>query len=770
MMGHSQDLSLSPTMSKVDTEKAASIAEELVEEILPEFDDPNMDKEQAIIGVLEDDSPYPEVRCAVANTDDPTIPVSTLRAWVLGIIFAVVFPGINQFFFFRYPSVTVGGLIAQLVSFPLGIAWARFLPNTRILGLQLNPGPFTIKEHVIIQIMASVGAGSAYATDIIAVQRVFYNQIYSFGFQWMIVMSTQLIGFSIGGIARRFLVTPASMIWPVNLVTCTLFNTLHSQTYAGVGNRGGLSRERFFLYTFLGSTCWYFFPGYIFQALSTFSWVCWIAPNNVAVNQLFGFSHGLAMSFVTFDWAQIAYIGTPLATPWWAEANIFTSFIIFYWIVVPILYFTNVWDSQYMPIMARGSFDNTGKRYNVTRVINADASLNVDEYKAYSPLFLSTSFAISYGLSFASITATVTHAFLYYRKQIWAQARRSLHEQPDIHARLMSKYPQVPDWYYGIIFVAMFIFGAVSIEVRDTDLPMWAFILCLAIAFIYIIPIGMIQAITNQQVGLNVITELIVGYAVPGRPVAMMLFKTWGYVTMGQALLFTSDFKLGHYMKIPPRTMFFTQVICTVIGGTAQLAVQVWMFSNIPDICDPEQRNGFICPSTEVFGTASIVWGVVGPARQFSKGQIYYGLVFFFPLGFICPLVSWLLLKKFPNSWVRYVNFPVFFNGLNLIPPASAENYVSWGIVGFIFQYVIRRRHFSWWTKYNYVLSASLDSGVAIGMLLVFFLLQYPRGGTIGANTIQTWWGNTVYANTADALGTPLRRVSKGETFGPSSW
>ena len=49
-------------------------------------------------------------------------------------------------------------------------------------------------------------------------------------------------------------------------------------------------------------------------------------------------------------------------------------------------------------------------------------------------------------------------------------------------------------------------------------------------AFAYVIPIGMIQAITNQQIGLNVVTELIIGYMLPGRPVAMMLFKTWGYV------------------------------------------------------------------------------------------------------------------------------------------------------------------------------------------------------------------------------------------------
>lgn len=41
---------------------------------------------------------------------------------------------------------------------------------------------------------------------------------------------------------------------------------------------------------------------------------------------------------------------------------------------------------------------------------------------------------------------------MYYRKQIWVQARRSMHEQSDIHARLMAKYPQVPDWWYVAMF------------------------------------------------------------------------------------------------------------------------------------------------------------------------------------------------------------------------------------------------------------------------------------------------------------------------------
>jgi len=100
----------------------------------------------------------------------------------------------------------------------------------------------------------------------------------------------------------------------------------------------------------------------------------------------------------------------------------------------------------------------------------------------------------------------------------------------------------------------------------------------------------------------------------------------------------------------------------------------------------------------------------------------------------------------------------------------SAVNFVPWAIVGFIFNYHIRRRHFSWWTKYNYVLSAALDSGLAVAVVLIFFILQYPKNGTIGLNTVQTWWGNTVFLNTADGKRLPYKPLPASGTFGPATW
>ncbi|KIP02879.1 hypothetical protein PHLGIDRAFT_130482 [Phlebiopsis gigantea 11061_1 CR5-6] len=732
------------------------------------YGDPNIDLDAEY---LEDESPYPEVRSAVANTDDPDMPAGTLRAWMLGLLWAIVIPGVNQFYFFRFPNVTVGPLVAQLLTFPLGRLVARFFPAVRIFGHSLNPGPFTIKEHVVVTIMAGVGASSAYATDIIAVQRFYYNEVWNFGYQFMVVMSTQLIGFSIGGIAKRFLVSPPSMIWPSNLVYCALFNTLHSQWYVNYGKRGGLSRERFFVIAFTASAVWYIVPGYLFTALSFFSWVCWIKPHNAVINQLFGYQSGLGMSLITFDWSQIAFIGSPLATPWWAEGNVVFGFVFFFWLIVPLLYYTNVWDSQYMPMLSRSAYDNRGGVFNVSRVLTG-STFDLEKYQNYSPLYLPAGFVISYALSFASVTATIVHVFLYYRKQIMIQARRSLAEQPDIHARLMSQYPQVPDWWYLCIFGFMFAFGIIAIEVWPTQMPVWAFVLALAVAFVYTVPIGIIQAVTNQQIGLNVIAEVIVGYVLPGQPLAMMLFKTWGYITMSQALVFTSDMKLGHYMKIPPRTMFWCQVVATVLAGIVQLGVQSWMFENIPDMCARDQKDHFTCASTEVFFTASVIWGVVGPKLLFSPGQLYGFLRFFFLFGAVAPLIPYLIIKRYPNSHFRYVHIPIIVNGTGWIPPASALNYVPWGIVGFVSQYVVRRRHFGWWSKYNYILSAALDAGTAIGTILVFFCLQYPANGTIGQHSVQSWWGNTVWTNTLDYNMTALKTLNATgqEHFGHDTW
>lgn len=62
-----------------------------------------------------------------------------------------------------------------------------------------------------------------------------------------------------------------------------------------------ISRYAFFAMAFCISFCWYWFPDFIFPALSFFSFPCWVTPQNKVVNQIFGMSSGLGLLPITFD-------------------------------------------------------------------------------------------------------------------------------------------------------------------------------------------------------------------------------------------------------------------------------------------------------------------------------------------------------------------------------------------------------------------------------------------------------------------------------------
>lgn len=712
----------------------------------------------------EEVSPYPEVAASVSAKDDEEgTPCNTFRVWFLGMLFVTIGSGLNILFSMRNPSIIITSIVCQLLSFPLGRGLAK-IPGPR----WFNPGPFTMKEHAIITIMSNVSfaGGQVYASSIIMAQKQFYKQDFGWGFQILLCWSTQIIGYGLAGVARKYLVWPAAMIWPSNLVQCALFRTLHREAEPIVPG-WTVSRYRLFLYAMAGSFVWYWFPGYLFQALSAFAFVTWIVPNNKKANIVFGQFTGMSLFPLTFDWTQIAgYVTSPLQTPWWAIANILGATIMWFWIVSPAIYFSNAWYTQYVPFSTPASYDNTQGTYNVTRILTDKLTFDPQKYKEYSSLYLSTTFALSYGLSFATMMAVITHTILYYGKDVIKKIRTSRNEEPDVYYKLSRRYAEVPDWWYLVIFVVMFGVSMVVVEAWDTHLPWWGLIIALLIAAVWFLPIGFIQAVTNTQLGLNVITEFIVGYMLPGRPLAMMMFKTYGYITMSQGMYFVSDLKLGHYMKVPPRTLFFTQTIATLWACVVELGVMNWMLGHVEGICTPEQADKFVCNQSLVFFNASIIWGVIGPSNIFSSGKMYDGLLYFFLIGALVPIPTWLMYKKYPNSFWKYVNWPLIFGGTGLIPPATPLNYLSWAIVGFIFNKYIKQRFRGWWLKYNYILSAGLDTGLAISTIIIFLCLSLTKV------TPPEWWGNNQIYETLDVTaGTNLLDIPEGKThFGPDCW
>lgn len=71
----------------------------------------------------------------------------------------------------------------------------------------------------------------------------------------------------------------------------------------------------------------------------------------------------------------------------------------------------------------------------------------------------------------------------------------------DVHTRLMKKhYEAVPQWWFHIILVATVALSIYACEGFDKQLqlPWWGILLACAIALFFTLPIGIIQATTNQ--------------------------------------------------------------------------------------------------------------------------------------------------------------------------------------------------------------------------------------------------------------------------------
>ncbi|KAG9084041.1 hypothetical protein FRC07_013734 [Ceratobasidium sp. 392] len=207
----------------------------------------------------------------------------------------------------------------------------------------------------------------------------------------------------------------------------------------------------------------------------------------------------------------------------------------------------------------------------------------------------------------------MVYAFSYHRREI-VRGFKSLirrkdprRDYKDVHNRLMAAYPEAPEWWYACILLVSIALGLVAILAYPTHTTVGALFMGLALALIFIVPVGVIYAVTNTEVTLNVLAEFIGGVLFPGNALAMNMFKSYGYVTTACALKFASDLKLGHYTKINPRTLFVSQTIATIISTTIAMSIMNWQVNSIKGVYTPQAQVKFTCPGTSTFFTASVI-------------------------------------------------------------------------------------------------------------------------------------------------------------------
>ncbi|GJN71902.1 hypothetical protein PLICBS_005971 [Purpureocillium lilacinum] len=591
--------------------------------------------------LITNNSPYAEVRAIVDNHDDPNMPVSTIRAWTLGCFFGILLASVNELFAIRQPSITLGTNMAQLLAYPAGKAWERWMPKWEIpipftgQTANLNPGPFNKKEHMVIAIMSATAKSNPYTGLIVWLQVLpqYFDQQYArnWGYMVAIAFSVNFLGYGMAGLTRKWLVYPAYCLWPTSLVVIALNSALHqedTQSVMGPFRRiWTMTRYKFFMYVFIGMFIYFWLPNYIFQALSYFSWMTWISPRNRELTILTGVNLGMGLfnPFPTFDWNIISYSVDPLMLPAFATFN--SGFGI-------------VWD-------------HFGKRYNATRVLDERGHFDLAKYEKYSAAYMGATQVLVYGLFFACYSSVVTHVALYQRHEL----------------KLGFK-------------------------------NFWS---------------------------------------------AFNPFK-WTSKTNEGATQRTED---GAYTDVHNRLM------SSHTGGIMMYQI------NIKNVCTDDAPSRFYCPDNNTFMLASVFWGVIGPLKVFGINGQYKWLLLGFPLGIVFTSAMYGLQKAFPRTrWLRQIHPVILLSGgLNWAPysfsymwPAVPVAWASW--------IYIRSRYLAFWSRYNYVLSAALNAGVAVSALVMLFSVQW-----VDINI--DWWGNSVIEMGCEAKSCLWKPLAPGERFYP---
>ncbi|KAF3640460.1 Oligopeptide transporter 8 [Capsicum annuum] len=345
-----------------------------------------------------ENSPIEQVSLTVPIINDPTLPVVTFRMWILGTLACILLSFLNQFFWFRREPLSISSISAQIAVVPLGHLMSMMITNRVFFKggkfeFTMNPGTFNVKEHVLITIFANSGAGNPYTFHIVSAVKVFYKRNVTFWVSLIVVLTTQILAFGWAGLFRKYLVEPAAMWWPHNLVQVSLFRALHEKEERA---KNELTRNQFFLIAFLCSFAYYVFPGYLFPMLSSLSWLCWIFPTSVLAQQLGSGLHGLGIGAIGLDWSSISsYLGSPLASPWFATANIAVGYFLIMYVVTPFMYWSNAYKAKTFPIFSDGLFTPDGQKYNISAIIDPNFHIDFNAYDREGPLYLSTFFSMT---------------------------------------------------------------------------------------------------------------------------------------------------------------------------------------------------------------------------------------------------------------------------------------------------------------------------------------------------------------------------------------
>lgn len=679
----------------------------------------------------------------VSTEDNPTLPALTFRFWVIGIGLAIFGSVLSEIYFWKPQGTTVSSLFQLIVSYVLGNAMHHMMPSTGFWRL-LNPGPFNIKEHTCITVMASTASLTASSIGIIATLDLFYDINLHPVSAILQTFASQLIGYGFAGVLRNLLVWPTYALYPNQLPSISLLQSMH---LGGLLNR---RKMKYFWIVFTAIFCWEIVPTWMFPLLTAVSAVCLVDNGRSSfVRNLFGAgssNEGLGLLSFAFDWTLITQ-AYPLFWPLRTQVSAWVGISICY-ILMMVSYYKDVFQgySRGLPFMSSSLFTGNGSTYNQTSILDAQYQLDLQKYAEVGPPYMTTTFAVSQLAGYASMGAAFSHIILWHWKELWAAFKdfnflKTGQEFDDVHFQKMKAYKEVPQWWYLVLFVISLTL-AIGTAYADVNLlPWWSIIMFTAIAFIVAVVLSLIYAVTGFQLcTCSVLVQIVAAYIHPQQPIRNMYAKLYGYNTGYQALYMVADLKLGQYAKVPPRCTFVAQLSGTIIGAIFNyILYKSIVGAHREDLQNPIGTRLWSGWNAQQINSAAITWGALAK-ELYAPGKIYFQLPLGHLYGFLAPFPLYFMHRLYPSQRIwSYLNMPVVLTYVGWLPYSVNGAWWPGFVIGLASQWWARTRRPKWYMMYNYLTSAALDGGSSI----IYFILNFAVFGA-GGNIINFpyWWGN----------------------------
>ncbi|KAG2078169.1 OPT superfamily oligopeptide transporter [Suillus decipiens] len=714
----------------------------------------------------------------ISVDDDPSLNPWTFRAFFIGLGLSAFGGSLAQIYYFKPQTILVSLMFLGIISYVIGFAMETFIPRHGLFRY-LNPGPFNKKENAFIIIMSSAAANSALATEVLAVQRLYYNITPNAASSIFLLFSSQMLGYGIGGMMRGIFVSNST--WNLNSRCCNLGILLYpsKMLYPGVlpllsmfdaFYRDGIEARRrlkVFYVVFIAIFVWELFPEWMFPLLTGLSMFCLAVPNNATVSRVFGGSNGnegLGLLSLCFDWQYISGGTNPMTIPLKAQLSSFIGYILCMVVFVAVFY-NNIWESQNLPFLAQLLFYENGTMYNQTLIMNSNYEIDPALLAEQGLPFFAGTWIINLLSSNLGLAATFTHLLLWNKDDIcsawtWMNMNtlRCWHasfdwkfwthsgkrevpantEDLDPHYREMLKYPDAPNSWYLLMFVLSFVVGLVVIYKTSSTLPWWGFTIAVFLAAVSILFFGALYAITGINLSIQTLVQMIAGYLHNGKPMANMYFVLYSYNSVSQATLLLRDLKIAQYAKLPPRAAFTAQIIGTLLGAVLNYLLMNSIIDSQREILLSVQgTNIWSGQQPQSYNSQAIAWG--GLAHQlFSYGQRYQWVPLSYLIGLVAPLPFWIIHRYWPRLRMDYYYIPIICYYIGALSAGINSSVVSYYMVSFLCQWWLRTRYPRWFIKYNYLVGAALDGGTQVMVFILSFAVQGAGGK---AHLIPEWWG-----------------------------